>query len=76
MGLSTRRLKWALSLFSLGLEFAKPRTSPKESEIFRSGLTPFAELVYQRQPYFVDPSSFYRLARLMGHATPGTLSRI
>jgi integrase len=46
-----------------------------QHEIFRSGLKPFAELVFQQRPYFVDPSSFYRLARLMGHATPETLPR-
>lgn len=46
-----------------------------QHEIFCSGLKPFAELVFQQQPYCVDPSSFYRLARLLGHATPETLPR-
>lgn len=44
-------------------------------EIFRSGLADFGDLIYQQKPYALDPNSFYRLARLMGHATPETLPR-
>lgn len=44
-------------------------------EVFNLGLKPFAELVFQQMPFRSDPNVFYRLARLMGHATPETLPR-
>lgn len=46
-----------------------------QHEIFQSGLAGFGGLTYQQKPYALDPNGFYRLARLMGHATPETLPR-
>lgn len=44
-------------------------------EIFNEGLNAFVGLIYQQSSHVQDPNSFYRLARLMGHATPETLPR-
>lgn len=43
--------------------------------IFNEDLDKFAELVFYQRPGYQDSEVFYRLCRLMGHATPSTLPK-